>query len=95
MEPLWKLCSGKFAGWNSNGILYDANGENIGYFNGKIAVGCDGQVVGEMYNDKFIGYNNGIAYSLYGTRGKYANIAVSSYADYAGSPIAGWEDPHF
>jgi hypothetical protein len=87
MEPLWKLRSGKFAGWNYNGQLYDAKGNNVGYFEGEIAVGCDGHVVGEMYDDQIIGYRTNVSYPIYG--------AVAPYAGYAGYAVAGWEDPHF
>jgi hypothetical protein len=56
MKPLWKLSSGKFAGWNNNDILYDASGDNVGYFVDNRAISINGQVIGEMYDDKFIGY---------------------------------------
>ncbi len=94
MTPLWKI-SGKFAGWNRNGQLYDANGNHVGRFHGEIAVSYNGHVVGEMYNDKFIGYRSSVAYPLYGVSTHYVGIAAGSYADYAGYSIAGWEDPHF
>jgi hypothetical protein len=95
MKPLWKLRSGEFAGYNINDILYNANGENVGYFDGNLAIGLDGHVVGEMYDDKFIGYRLGVAYSLHNSRARYANIAMAQYANYAGNGIGGWEDPHF
>lgn len=95
MKPLWKLRSGEFAGWNQNNLLYNADGENVGYFVDTLAIGNDGQVVGEIYDDKFIGFRLGITYPLYGSQARYANIAVSRYANYAGHAVAGWEDPHF
>ena len=94
MKPLWKI-SGKFAGWNYNGQLYDESGNHVGYFNKDIAIGTDGMVVGEMYDEKFIGYKTNVSYSIYGVAAPYAPIAVGKYADYAGYSIAGWEDPHF
>lgn len=95
MQPLWKLRSGTFAGWNHSGQLYDAAGKHIGYFQDDIAVGCNGRVVGQMYDDKFIGYRLGIAYPIYGSVARYAGIAVAKYANYCGIAIGGWEDPHF
>lgn len=95
MKPLWKIHSGDFAGHNANGTLYNADGENVGYFEGDLAIGINGHVIGEMYDDKFIGFKLGVGYPLYGARGRYANIAVARYANYAGNGIAGWEDPHF
>jgi hypothetical protein len=95
VKPLWKLRSGKFAGWNYNGQLYDAKGNHVGYFQGTVAVGCNGRVVGEMYDDKFIGYRTNISYPIYGAVGHYAGIAVAPYAGYAGYAVAGWADPHF
>jgi hypothetical protein len=95
MQPLWKLRSGKFVGWNFDGQLYDANGKHIGYFQDKVAVGRNGRVVGEMYDDKFIGFRLGISYPLYGSAGGYAGISVARYANYAGIAVGGWEDPHF
>lgn len=95
MEPLWRLRSGKFAGWNYSGQLYDAGGKHVGYFQDKIAVGCDGRVVGEMYDDRFIGYRANVLYPTYGSVGRYSGISVAPYALYAGYSVAGWEDPHF
>ena len=95
MIPLWKLRSGQFAGWNSDGVLYGADGRNVGYFEGSLAVGLNGRVVGEMYDDRFIGYRLGIAYPLYAPRAQYAGLAFAPYAAYAGYAIGGWEDPHF
>lgn len=95
MKPLWKIRSGKFAGWNYDGQLYDAAGNHVGYFVKNIAVGCNGRVVGEMYDEKFIGYRLGIAYPSYGAVGRYAGLAIGRYADYAGYSVGGWEDPHF
>lgn len=95
MKPLWKLRSGKFAGWNSNGQLYDADGNHIGYFDDRVAIDCNGRVVGEMYDDKFIGYRTNVMYSAHGAVAHSANIAVGRYADYPGYAIAGWDDPHF
>lgn len=95
MKPLWKLRSGKFAGFNDNGTLYDAKGRHIGYFIDKIAVGCDGKVVGEMYDNEFIGYCTNSGYSLYGVMPRLASIGALSYGNYGGQPIAGWDDPHF
>lgn len=95
MKPLWRLRSGRFAGWNRNGQLFDSAGKHVGYFRGDLAIGRNGRVVGKMYNDKFIGYRLGIAYSIHSCGGSYAGIAAAPYAGYCGMAIAGWEDPHF
>ena len=33
MKPLWKIRSGRFAGWRTeDGLLYDDDGAHVGYF---------------------------------------------------------------
>lgn len=60
MQPLWKIRSGKFAGWRIDDALYDAKGKNVGYFDGDIAFSNDrGQYIGEIYNEDWIGRATG------------------------------------
>lgn len=95
MKQLWKLRSGEFAGWNCNDQLYDADGKHIGYFEGDVAVGRNGRVVGEMFDDKFIEYRLGVSYPIYGSVAGCAGISVARYANYCGIAVGDWEDPHF
>ncbi len=95
MKPLWKLRSGLFAGWNFEGQLYDAGGKHVGYFHGSCAVGCNGRVVGEMYDEKFIGVRTSVSYPIYGSSGHYSAISACRYVNYCGNAIGGWKDPDF
>ncbi len=95
MQPLWKLRSGNFAGWNSNGLLYNSNGDHVGYFIDSLAFDCNGRAVGEMYDDRFIGYRTNIAYPIGGTIARNVGISVMGYVGYVGNPVLGWDDPKF
>ena len=57
MTPLWKMRSGKFAGFRLNDGLYDPQGESIGYFDDHIAyaLGLNGDYVSGNLNN--IGVN--------------------------------------
>lgn len=95
MQPLWKICSGKFAGWRRNDALYDAEGNNVGFFDGDIAFSLEGKYIGEIYRDDWIGKKTNVSRPIRGARAGYAGIALAPYANRAGLAIAGWEDPDF
>lgn len=95
MEPLWKIRSGKFAGGRSSNILYNSNGNNIGYFHSNIAYSLSGKYIGEIYRNDWIGKRVNATYPTSGSRAGYAGVAITRYVDRVGIAIAGWEDPDF
>ena len=95
MKPLWKIRSGEFAGWRSGDILYNSNGDNIGYFHRDIAYSLGGKYIGEIYRDDWIGKRTSITYPSGGSRAGYAGVAVARYGNRVGIAIAGWKDPDF
>jgi hypothetical protein len=95
MEPLWRIQSGKFAGWRSNDRLYNAKGKNVGFFDKEVAYSLNGRYIGEIYRDVWIGKKSAIIHSTHGAHAPYADIALAPYANRAGIAIAGWEDSEF
>ncbi|MEA3312245.1 MAG: hypothetical protein U9Q76_08520 [candidate division WOR-3 bacterium] len=95
MKPLWKILSGKFAGWRVDELLYNANGKHVGYFDGNIAYSLSGKAIGEIYEEDWIGKQTSIAYPVVGPIAQHANIGMAPYANRAGLAIAGWVDPDF
>jgi hypothetical protein len=95
MNPLWKVSSGDFAGWRSGDNLYNANGDNVGYFRGGVAYSNNGQYIGEIYRDDWIGKRSGVLHGSGGSRVGTVGIAVAAYAGRVGMAIAGWDDPDF
>lgn len=96
MKPLWKVPSGKFAGWRaSNGALYNASGQNVGYFNKDIAYSLAGKYIGEIYNSEWIGKRKSTIHSIGSARVGYVSVALAPFVSRVGLAIAGWEDPDF
>ena len=95
MEPLWKISSGKFAGYRDGEALYDATGKSVGYFRGEIAYSPNGRYLGEMYDDDYIGKRSSGCTSIGPSRASRAGIARAARADRAGRAVAGWSDPNF
>ena len=95
MDPLWKVRSGKFAGWRRGDRLYDADGKNVGYFSGDKAYSNRGSYIGQIYRDNWIGKRSTVATSVRSPRVSRVGIAKAKRADRAGLAIAGWEDPDF
>jgi len=95
MKPLWKIRSGKFAGWRVNDALYDDSGKNVGYFIDDIAYSTRGSYIGEIYGEDWIGKRTGIARGNHGSRGRYGNIGVGRYANRGGIALGGWKDPDY
>ena len=95
MTPLWKMRSGKFAGFRLNEGLYDPQGENIGYFDDHIAYALSGECMGETYQDEWIGLRVFIMYPVGHSHEGYDRLDVETLPDRSGRPIEGWEDPRF
>ena len=75
MGPLWKIRSGRFAGWKDGDLLYDSDGENVGFFDGEIAFSIRGDYIGELYNDQTIGKRQNINRGGRGSRVRHVRIA--------------------
>ena len=92
--PLWKLRSGRFAGWRTkDGQLYDDDGAHVGYFVNEIAYLNDGRAVGEVYGERWLGRCKEVK-SPPGTRhGPHQSRAPARLPDRKGMPLAGWMDP--
>jgi hypothetical protein len=96
VQGLWAVRSGRFAGWRIGDNLYDASGENVGYFDGNIAISVStGRYIGEIYQDDWIGKRAGISRPIYGIRGRTSGISYVRYADRVGLALGGWSDPDF
>jgi len=94
MMPLWKLRSGQFAGWRTDdGELYNAAGKHIGYFVNEIAYTNDGQAVGEVYGERWIGRRKTLIYPTGRQQAQRSAKTPASLADRPGLELAGWTDP--
>ena len=95
MKPLWKLRSGKFAGWQKEAALYDATGKHVGYFVGEFAYTLNGQYLGELYSPGWIGKRTHGAPPPQGAKVGYAPIASRPQVDRIGRAVDRWDDPEF
>jgi hypothetical protein len=95
VDPLWALCSGKFAGWRNGNTLYNANGNNVGYFSEDVAYSLNGNYIGEMYNKDRIGKRSTASHVGRVGRVGTIGIATAPRADRGAMGVAGWEDPDF
>ena len=94
MMPLWKLRSGRFAGWRtSDGELYNAAGKHVGYFVDQIAYTNNGHAVGELYGDQWIGRRKTVIYPTGRQQAELSGKAPAPLADRPGAPLGGWTDP--
>jgi len=95
MMPLWKLRSGQFAGWRTDdGELYNAAGKHIGYLGDEdIAYTNDGQAVGEVYGERWIGRRKTLFYPTGKRQAERSAKTPASLADRPGLELAGWTDP--
>jgi hypothetical protein len=94
MIPLWRLRSGRFAGWKADDDqFYNAEGKHIGYLIGEIAYTNDGCAVGEVYGDQWIGRSKTVIYPTGRQQAELSSKAAARLADRAGLPLAGWADP--
>lgn len=94
-QPIWKIQSGEFAGWNIDDSVYDANGNNVGPVCNSLIYSCDGRCVGEFYNDTFVGKQTSKSYPKGASYAAYASIAIAHMSATAGISVSGWVDPDF
>jgi len=95
MTPVWKIRSGKFAGWYSNDALYDQRGRYIGFLAGPIAYSTAGKYLGEIHDVEWIGRAPGTHANHAGPYPRGNNLAHAPLADRAAHDLAGWEDPEY
>ncbi|HET6878744.1 MAG TPA: hypothetical protein VFI31_01160 [Pirellulales bacterium] len=95
MTPLWKIRSGKFAGWYSNDALYDERGRWLGFLAGAAAYAKDGGYLGEIFEVEWIGRSPGEHAPQPGLHSPGENLAHAPLADRQGRNLPDWEDPGF
>jgi hypothetical protein len=95
MTPLWKIRSGKFAGWYSNDALYDEQGRWLGFLAGTAAYAKDGNYLGEIYEAEWIGRVRSEHGAHAGSHSPGDNLAHAPLADRAGLNLPDWEDPNY
>lgn len=95
-KGLWAVRSGRFVGWQVGDNLYDASGENVGYFDGDIAFSTStGRYIGELYQGDWIGKRAGLSRSTHASRVKTVRASYGRQANRVGQALGGWEDPDF
>lgn len=96
MDPLWALCSGRFAGWRNGDVLYNTNGDNVGHFSGEVAYSLSGSYIGEMYSKERIGQRSTASHARrMSTMQAMRIIAPPPKDDQLTMVVPGWEDPDF
>ncbi len=95
MTPIWKINSGKFAGWYSNESLYDARGIQIGFLAGNSAYTLGGEYLGEIHEAQWIGRPVGVHRNQPPALVKAENVAHAPLPDRQGLALAEWSDPGF
>lgn len=94
MKPLWGITSGRFLGWcSADGQLYDAGGDHIGYFVDEIAYSNAGRVIGEIYEDRWLGKRPTVIYPSGSRNVAGSPTVLGTLADRDGLGLAGWWDP--
>jgi hypothetical protein len=95
MTPVWKVRSGKFAGWYSNDALYDHGGRWLGFLAGAAAYSSEGRYLGEIHGAEWIGRAPGNHADHPGPHLPGENLAHAPLADRPGLNLPGWEDPNY
>lgn len=95
MTPVWKVRSGKFAGWYSNDALYDELGRYVGFLAGTTAYSTNGDYIGEIYMADWIGRRPGIHPAHPGPYPHGENVAHARLADRRGLDLPDWQDPNY
>lgn len=94
MKPLWKINSGKFAGWRSkDDNLYSAEGEHVGFFERGVAYSLRGSYLGEVEGDKWLGVKPGKPLSRKAPKKQRSTISKKPLPDRDARARSGWEDP--
>lgn len=93
MTPIWKIRSGRFAGWHSTDAVYDAAGLHVGYLAGHYAYALDGGVLGELFQGEWIGRRANADYSPGESHPRGESVAHERLPDRTGLEFDGWADP--
>jgi hypothetical protein len=93
--PLWKVRSGKWAGWNMDGSIFNTEGKNIGHAIENRIFSLDGKCIGEMFDDRYVGLRDGVTYPEAGRCAPYAPVIVMKCQDISGVNTTTWADPDF
>jgi hypothetical protein len=95
MLPLWKLVSGRFAGWRIGDALFDPSGRPIGFFVDDVAFSQSGDYVGELYDTERIGRKT-TSFTVTAPRKVVpaANVPPAP-PDRGPQSSRGWDDPLF
>lgn len=92
---LWKVHSGAFAGWREGDKLYDAHGCHVGYFSGDVAFDNEGNYLGEIFRDDWIGRRPGVQHCTGTISCTLDSIVAAPLPNRTGLGISGWRDPDF
>jgi hypothetical protein len=92
---LWKAASGAFAGWRDGDQLYDASGCHVGRFKGDVAYSPEGDYLGEIYRDDWIGKQRGSEPAQGEVTCSLSSITVAPLAGRDGLGLVTWQDPDF
>lgn len=95
MTPIWRIRSGRFAGWYSSDALYDSTGHNIGYMAGISAFSLSGEYLGDIHAAEWIGCRADTTHISPGPRKHFDNVAHAPLNNRQGLKIDGWDDPNF
>jgi hypothetical protein len=91
---LWKVWSGAFAGWRDGEHLYDSKGCHAGYFREGVAYSKEGQYIGEIYRDDWLGKREDVARSQGSVSCTLDSISAAPLDSRAGLDVPGWSDPN-
>ena len=96
MTSLWRMFSGRFAGCRVKDKMYDIEGNHIGYFDDTILYALNGQCIGEVYRNRWIGKRVNVGYK-YGKPSKAADPITFEPRAHEEHPlkIEAWEDSIF
>lgn len=87
------MFSGKFAGYRANDRMYDPQGNNIGYFDGKLLYTLNGQCIGEVYRNRWIGKRVNVCYRFGGPQDAVESLSIKPEDDQERPlMIEAWED---
>lgn len=94
-QALWRIISGSWAGWNIDGSIYNTNGESIGNVVNNVIFSLNGTCLGEIYNDKYVGFRDERTYPKMSGCAPWASFVPIKRNDIQGLQITGWHDPDF
>ena len=90
------MYSGRFAGCRVKDRMYDSQGQNIGYFDDGLLYALNGQCIGEVYQNKWIGKRVNVGYRYGKTKTAAAAITCKPHGDREHPlKIEAWEDSIF